>query len=135
MDDLLAVLLSAIFEILGEALIEILLGLAADLVSRMIRRFFVASRRIGPVFTSLMFAIAGYAAGFLSLTIFPRPLVHPSHFHGVSLLISPIVTGLAMALLGSIVRRRGRKSAQIETFGYGFVFALAMALVRFFLVK
>jgi hypothetical protein len=40
-----------------------------------------------------------------------------------------------MALIGKAMRRRGRTSAKIESFGYGFMFALGMALVRFALVK
>jgi len=135
MEEFLAGLLGLIFEILAEALMEIFLGVAADLLSRAIRRLFVVTHRAGRVLSSLIFAVAGYAAGFLSVAIFPHPLVHPSHFHGVSLLVSPVITGLAMALIGSMVRSRGRKSVPIESFGYGFVFALAMAMVRFFLVK
>jgi hypothetical protein len=135
MDELLAGILGAIFEILAEALLEILLGLVAALLSRAIRKFFVTSRRFRRVPTTLAFAVVGIAAGFLSMSVFPQPLVHPSRFHGVSLLISPVITGLAMAFIGHIAQKRGRESVQIESFGYGFVFALAIAVVRFFLVK
>src|ERR1700738_1611394 len=113
MEDFFAGLLGLIFEILAEALVQILLGVAADVLSRAIRKFFVAARRVGRVLSTLVFAVAGYAAGFFSIIVFPHPLVHPSHFHGVSLLISPVVTGLAMALIGNVVRRRGRKSVPI----------------------
>lgn len=135
MEEFLFGVLGAIFEILAEALMEILLGVAADLLSRATRRFFVSSRRIGRALTTLIFAVLGVAAGFLSVAIFPHPLVHPSHFHGVSLLISPVVTGLAMGLVGRTIQRRGRMPVRIESFSYGFVFALAIAIVRFFLVK
>jgi hypothetical protein len=135
MDELLAALLGAVFEILCEALIEILLEVFVAFLSRTIRKLFVVSRRVGRLLTTVVFAVTGCTAGFLSLAVFPHPLVHPSRFHGVSLLISPAVAGLAMALIGRIVRSRGGKSVQIESFGYGFIFALAMALVRFVLVK
>ncbi len=135
MDELLAALLGAVFEILGEALIEILLEVFVAFLSRAIRKLFVVSRRFGRLLAAAVFVVAGCAAGFISLAVFPHPLVHPSRFHGVSLLISPVVTGLAMAMIGHIVRSRGRKSVQIESFGYGFIFALAMAIVRFALVK
>jgi hypothetical protein len=135
MDELLAAIFGSILEAVAEALLEILLGLVAALLSRAIRRFFVTSHRFGRVATSLVFAVAGIAAGFLSTAAFPQPLVHPSRFHGVSLLISPLITGLAMAFIGRVAQKRGRKSVPIESFGYGFVFALAIAVVRFFLVK
>jgi hypothetical protein len=55
--------------------------------------------------------------------------------HGISLLISPLLTGLAMATVGRGVRRRGRAPVRIESFGYGFAFAFAFALVRFLMVR
>jgi len=81
------------------------------------------------------FTLVGVAFGFLSAWMFPHPLVHPSKLHGISLLISPVLTGLVMAYIGRAWRRRGRTSVRIESFGYGFTFALAMALVRFWLVR
>ena len=55
--------------------------------------------------------------------------------HGVSLLISPVGAGFGMSLIGWMVRRRGGGRARIETFRYGFVFALAITIVRFVLVS
>lgn len=135
MEDLIEVLLGAIFEIFGEALLQILMEIIAALLSRAIRKLFVISRRLGPELIALILAVAGGAAGLFSLMIFPHPLVHPSRFHGVSLLISPVATGLVMALIGRTIRRRGWKPVRIESFGYGFVFALAMQLIRFALEK
>jgi len=66
----------------------------------------------------------------LSVLIFPHPLFHPSRIHGISLLISPVIAGLLMALLGSTLRKRGKKVVRLESFGYGFAFAFGMALIR-----
>jgi hypothetical protein len=71
----------------------------------------------------------------LSAWMFPHPLVHTSKLHGISLLFSPVATGLVMAYIGRVWRRRGRTSVRIESFSYGFTFALAMALIRFWLVR
>ncbi len=46
-----------------------------------------------------------------------------------------MIACLVMAFIGRTLRRRGRNSVPIESFGYGFTFALAMALVRFWLVR
>ena len=70
----------------------------------------------------------------LCLVLFPYPIFHPSKFHGVSLLASPILTGLAMSLMGTLLRRKGKQAMRIESFGYGFTFALGMAVMRFFFV-
>lgn len=131
MEDLLEFILGLILECLVEVGIEFGLGLAVAAISRGIRRLFVRTRRIGPVLSTSLFALVGFGAGFLSLLIFPHPLLHPSHFHGASLIISPFVTGTLMALLGQGIRRRGKKSVAIESFRFGFVFALAIAIVRF----
>ena len=36
-----------------------------------------------------------------------------------------------MSVVGSVLRGRGKRSIPIETFWYGFAFALGMALIRF----
>ena len=53
----------------------------------------------------------------------------------MSLILSPLITGSVMSLIGSSVRRHGKKPTRIESFGYGFAFALGMAAVRFFFVR
>jgi hypothetical protein len=59
-------------------------------------------------------------------------LVQPSRFHGIN---RPLIAGLVMSQLGRAVRRQGLEAVEIESFGYGFTFALGMALIRFVFVK
>ena len=135
MDELIGAILGGLLELLAEFRLEAALGALAGLLSRLVRRFTVTVRRGHPVATTFLFIFVGVAFGFLSAWIFPHPLVHPSRFHGISLLISPVLTGFVMAWIGRAWRRRGRNSVRIESFGYGFTFALAMAMVRFWLVR
>ena len=135
MDELIGAILAGLFELFAEFLLEVALGALAGLLSRLLRRFSVSVRRGNPVTATVVFTLVGVAFGFLTVWMFPHPLVHPSRFHGISLLISPLLTGLVMAWIGRAWRRRGRASVRIESFGYGFTFALAMALVRFWLVR
>jgi len=130
-----------LFEVLlafGELFLEVLLEFAAegilDLALRAVGEVFKSFRNAGPVIASVGYTLLGALAGGLSLLIFPHPLVHPSRLHGINLLVSPIVTGLVMSLIGSTLSRRGKKVTQIESFGYGFAFAFGMALIRFFFV-
>jgi len=118
--------LEVLFEFAGEALL--------DLALRAIAEVFETSRFTSPVLASVGYTLLGASAGGLSLFIFPHPLVHPSRLHGINLLVSPIVTGLVMSLIGSILSRQGKKVVQIESFGYGFAFAFGMALIRYFFV-
>jgi hypothetical protein len=40
-----------------------------------------------------------------------------------------------MSQVGLVLRRKGKDSVQIESFGYGFTFALGVAIIRFFFVS
>ena len=128
-------LLGFILELLFEALFEFILGAIVAVAYRLLRHFRVTARRGNPILATAMLITIGLFLGFLSVLFFPHPLVHPSKLHGISLLISPALTGLGMAAIGSRVRRRGRLPVQIESFGYGFAFAFAIALIRFLSVR
>ena len=75
------------------------------------------------------------AAKSLRLLNLANPLVHRSRVPGLSVVISPVLAGMGMSMVGSTLRKRNRKAMQIESFGYGFAFAFGMALVRFFFAK
>ncbi len=135
MEELIGAILGGILELVAEFLLELLFAELAGLLARLVRRFPVTVRRSDPFMVTAVFTLVGVAFGFLSTWIFPHPLVHPSRFHGMSLLISPLLTGLVLAWIGRAWKRRGRSSVRIESFGYGFTFALAMALIRFWLVR
>jgi hypothetical protein len=135
MDDLLAALLEIILEVLAEAFLQLAGELLISLLVRASRGLSSAFLQLSPRFTAVYLALFGAATGALSVLIFPHPLFHHSHVNGVSLVISPVVTGLVMSQIGSVQRRRGRKSTPMESFWYGFVFALAMAAMRFVTVS
>jgi hypothetical protein len=143
-----------IFEFVFEVLIQIVFEAGVDAASRASRhgedvhtgskahrRFrFVPVRRLSlgktnPPITILKFTLLGLALSFVSILVLPHPLVHPSKFHGISLLISPLITGLIMGFIGRTIRRRGKIPVQIESFAYGFTFAFAFALIRFLMVR
>ena len=131
MDDFMGFIL----ELLIEALLEIGISAIVAGVYRTLRRFRITARRGNPVGATLFLVVVGLALSFLSVLLFPHPLVHPSKLHGISLLISPLLTGLAMATVGRGVQRRGHAPVRIESFGYGFAFAFALALIRFLMVR
>ena len=145
-------LLGFILEFVLEVLIQLVFEAGVDAVSRAQlqgenvpaaskrRRFrLIPFLRItlsgtNPPFTVLKFTLLGLGIGFVSVLLLPHPLVHPSRLHGISLLISPVITGLIMGLIGRVVRRRGNTPVRIESFVYGFTFAFALAFIRLLLV-
>jgi hypothetical protein len=135
MEDLFFGLLSILAECLFEGLLEFVCEEIIAFLWRAMKEIFAESAFDNPVLATVGYLALGTATGGLSLLAFPHPLVHPSRMHGISMLISPIVTGSLMSLVGYALRRRGKEPAQIESFGYGFTFALGMAVIRFFFVK
>jgi len=135
MDDLLMELLAALLELFGDVFLQLLAEGLVDVASRGLSEVVETERAKDVVVSTLSYAAAGALVGTISLAIFPHPLVHPSRIHGISLLISPVATGLTMSLIGSMLRKSDKKVVPIESFGYGFAFAFGMALIRFILVK
>ncbi|HEY1576475.1 MAG TPA: hypothetical protein VGF82_05305 [Terracidiphilus sp.] len=128
-------LLGFIFELLFELSVQIALGEIVAGGYRSMRRFRVTARRGNPISATLILISIGLVLGLITILVFPHPLVHPSKLHGLSLLVSPVLTGMGMAVIGRGVRRRGRLSVRIESFGYGFAFAFAFAFIRFLSVR
>jgi hypothetical protein len=140
-DDLIAAILGAIAELFLETFLEVIAATVVDLASRALLGLLAGlaeAVKDNRFLTGFTYALLGMLAGTLSLLVLPHTLIHrepPIRFHGISLIISPIIAGLVLSLFGAFMRRWGKKATPIETFSYGFAFALGMALIRFFFVK
>lgn len=128
-------ILFAFLEILLEVAVELAGETLMDIMGRVLVELFEIPEFRNPAVAGVGYLLLGGIGGGLSVLIFPHPLVHPSRIHGVSLLISPVITGLVMSFVGSVLRRRSIRTLRIETFAYGFVFAFGMALVRLLFAK
>jgi hypothetical protein len=136
-DELLAAILGAIAELLLEAFMELIAAAVLDLASRALLDLFTDitdAMKDNKILTGFVYGLLGVLAGVLSVLVLPHRLIHREHpigFHGISLLISPIIAGSVLSSVGAVMRRWGKKVTPVETFGYGFAFAFGMALVRF----
>ena len=133
-EDFILGLLWCVLDALLEALFEYVLAALFDLCFRAVRAIFNLEFP-NAALAAIGYALLGFAAGGSSLIYFPHPLVHPSRIHGVSLFISPMITGLLMSLTGSFLRKRDKRVLQFESFGYGFAFAFGIALARLLWAK
>jgi hypothetical protein len=137
-DELIAAILGVIAELFLEAFLEVIAATVVDLASRVLLGLFTGlaeAVKDNRFLTGFTYALLGALAGALSVLILPHTLIHrepPIRFHGMSLIISPIIAGLVLSSVGVFMRRWGKKAIPIETFSYGFAFALGMALIRFF---
>jgi len=135
MVDLLFGLLEILVEIFFEAAFEFVVESFGSLVLRGVAMVFETSEFKNPLQACIGYAFFGGVAGGLSLLFFPHPLVHPSRVPGLSVIISPVLAGLGMSLVGSTLRKRNKKAMQIESFSYGFAFAFGMAIIRLLFTK
>jgi hypothetical protein len=133
--ELLFALLEPFLEFFFEAAFEFAAEFLASLIWRGVAAVFDSTEFTNPPLACTGYVVLGGVVGGLSLLLFPHPLVHPSRFPGLSVVISPILAGLGMSLVGSALRKRNKKATQIESFGYGFAFAFGMALIRFFFTR
>jgi len=122
-----------LFEILiqygGEILIQLLIETAAEIGLHSISETF--NKPKNPVIATIGFALWGLAAGGLSLLLFPSsPITNPD-WRRINVIVTPFVAGGVMAVIGSLRRRKGLSLIRLDRFGYAYVFALVMALVRF----
>jgi hypothetical protein len=92
---------------------------------------FLESNVISPILAAVGYLLLCVIFGAISVFLIPHPMVRPSKIHGVSLIVSPVITGLIMSQVGVLLRRNGKKTVRIESFAYGFTFALGVAAVRF----
>ena len=114
-----------------EVLIPLVCEFSLEAMGRCLGEPFVARERRNPIVAGLGYLFIGVALGGASLLIFPRSFVRSERFHGISLLITPVVSGLVMAAIGRWREQQGKTLLRLDSFVYGFLFALAMALVRF----
>jgi len=138
-DELLALILGTIAEFLLEIFVELIAAAVLDIASRALSGVFEGlsdAFKGNRVLVGIIYGVLGMSAGALSLLILPHRLIHhPIGFHGISLIISPIVVGFVLSYVGAVMERRGKKLTALETFGYGFAFALGMTFIRFLFAK
>ena len=118
-----------LFEFFGELLLQIVFELLAELGWRGVSAPFRKSAH--PLVAGIGYAVFGAIAGGLSLWWFPNLFI-ASHLGRVAnVVVTPLLAGTAMALLGAWRRRRDQQTGLLDRFAYAFIFAMAMALVRF----
>jgi hypothetical protein len=88
-------------------------------------------RETHPLFAGVGHFLMGLIAGIVSLLVFGSRVLARPPIPGVSLVLSPIATGIAMHYIGEFWREQGRDRPALFSFWAGAIFAFAMALVRF----
>lgn len=122
------------FELLLQFIAETVLQIVGELIVRFGLEVLAEPLRRRepwhPATAFVAYACFGVAAGAVSLLVFPRAFVRSDALHGISLLITPVLVGGVSSLIGAWRRKHGESALRLDSFGYGFIFAFGMALVR-----
>ena len=122
-------MLELLFEIIGEFLLQGTVEILFELGFRSVVEPF--QRQPKPWIAAFGYLLFGAVCGGLSLLIFPNHLVIARSLRVANLVVTPVAVGLLMAGVGVLRERRGQPLVRIDRFAYGYVFALALAAVRF----
>lgn len=117
-----------LFEIFGEFLLQVFGELLFEYGFRFLAAPF--EKRPHPWIAAAGYVIFGLLLGALSLLVFPHNFV-PRPWRLANLLLTPLAVGAAMSLLGAWREGRGQRVLRIDRFAWGYLFALAVAVVRF----
>ena len=130
--EILAEIVFWLLGLLGELLLQVVFEVLAEFGLRSLGEPWRRPREISPGFAALGYTIYGAVAGALSLLVFPVAMLLTPWMRVANLVVTPLLAGLVMSMMGAWRRRRGEDLIRLDRFSYGVLFALAMALVRFF---
>jgi multisubunit Na+/H+ antiporter MnhG subunit len=118
-----------VLQFVGEIVVQAVFEVIAEIGFHSLADTF--RRPKNPALSTIGFALWGLAAGAISVWIFPTSHIHNPLFRKLNLIVTPAAVGFLMTLIGKIRVNKGQDRMRIDRFGYAFVFAFAMALIRF----
>ena len=123
------ILFEILFQFIGELLLQVFAELLFEIGLRSIAEPF--KRRPNAWLAACGYVVFGLVAGALSLWVFPALFIASHAGRLASLLVTPVLAGGAMTLLGAWRRSRDQELIRLDRFACGYLFALAMAAVRY----
>jgi len=120
-----------ILGLITEIIIPLIFELVFEALARSLAEPFMTREYRNAALAGIGYFLIGLIVGGFSLLVAPQSFVRSETFHGISLVITPLVCGLVMALIGRWRLRQGKTLLRLDTFVYGFIFAFPVALVRF----
>ena len=111
-----------VVQVFGQALFELGLHGLVEAFDRKKQRH--------PFLAVVGYGLWGAILGGLSLFVLPHSLIQKSALKWFNLICSPVAAGLVMAGIGALRRRRGQYLLRLDSFSYGFLFAMGMAIIR-----
>ena len=129
--EILFELLLIVLQFLGEIVLQIVFETLGEVGLRSLREPFRRPEPPHPVLAAIGYALLGAIAGGISLWLFPKLFITTEWLRIANLVVTPVAAGGAMCLVGYWRRKRDQALIRLDRFAWGFLFALAMAIVRF----
>jgi cytochrome bd-type quinol oxidase subunit 2 len=130
--------MEALFEVLlqlfGELLIQLFFEGAAEAGAHTLGRR-DGTKPVNAFLAAVGYVVIGVIFGLASLGIFPNGFITNPTVRVLNLVLAPLLAGGIMMLAGKWRRQRNQELVRLDRFGYAFLFALAMAVVRYLGVK
>ena len=127
MEFFLEVILQCFFEFVLQLIAEVL----GEVGSRSCENWFKQKRIQNPWLAGAGYLLLGVAIGAISLIIFKNSFIQSPAIRLANLFLTPALVGGAMAFIGWLRSKNDQELVRLDRFGYGFLFAFGMALVRY----
>jgi hypothetical protein len=128
--EILLEILFAVLEVVAELLLQIFAEALFEFGLQCLGEAFRRPKPLHPGMAAVGYAMLGAVAGAISLTVFPHRFIATPWLRVVNLIITPVAAGAVMATIGAWRRKREKELIRLDRFSYGYLFALAMAVVR-----
>ena len=123
-------MLDALLELVVEFVVEFISQVVIEIGFEWIAEFFRRRPTLSTVLAFIAIPLFGGLIGLILSNMFPQRILPRPTVPGISLLLSPLATGMVMKLFGDWRRSRGHQPTRLATFSGGALFAFSMALVR-----
>jgi hypothetical protein len=120
-----------ILQFLGELFIQVVFEAVAAVLGHSIKAPFQRAEPIRPFLGAIGYALFGAIAGGISLWLVPDLFIENGWLRWLNLIVVPVTAGGIMSAVGAWRRHRDMRVIRLDSFAYGYCFALAMAAVRF----
>jgi hypothetical protein len=128
-------MLDALLELIFEFVFEFITQLVVEIGFEWVAEFFRRRPTLSTVLAFIAIPLFGGFIGLILSNLFPQRMISEPTIPGISLLLSPLATGMVMKLFGDWRRSRGHQPTVLATFWGGALFAFSMALVRWLRVS
>lgn len=122
-------MIEAVLQLMGELLLQLFGQLLLELGMHALAEPLRSDPN--PWMLALGYTLIGALLGGLSLMTWPQLLTPPGVWRVLNLVLTPLAVGLAMTAVGRWRAQRGQALFAIDRFACGYLFALALGLVRF----